>query len=149
MPDQELIAETRRRLVSVVRCTHIKRAVSPPSPHLNFWRVILGTLLDTGVLDWCVVFGADAEETHWKNVVPAAEHVGFRSGLLKALGLSESEWRAYWEEMKTYRNDHLSHKGDRQPEDIYPRLDHALAEEVAKAALDATKGIPERVDGTA
>jgi hypothetical protein len=128
MADQDLIDETRRRLVSVVQCSHIKRAISSsaPSPHLNFWRVILGTLLDMAVLEWCVVFGADSEETHWKRVVPLSDHAAFRSGLLTATGLSEGKWRAYWEEMKTYRNNHLSHKGARKPGDIYPSLDHAL-----------------------
>jgi hypothetical protein len=126
--DQELIDETRRRLVSVVRCSNIKRAISSiaPDPHLNFWRVILGTLLDMAVLDWCVVFGADSESTHWKKVVPSSDHAAFRSGLLSATGLNEDQWPAFWEEMKTYRNNHLSHKGDWQAGDIYPCLDHAL-----------------------
>jgi hypothetical protein len=32
-------------------------------PSLNFWRLIYGNLLDVAVLEWCKVFGSDAEPT--------------------------------------------------------------------------------------
>jgi hypothetical protein len=179
--NQNNLDEVKRRLVSLVRCVHVKRAVesAEPVPRLNFWLVIQGALLDVAVLDWCVLFGTDGEELHWKNVVPALDQAAFKSGLVTATGLADSEWPAFWNEMKSYRDNYVSHCGVRKPGDIYPRMEPALksagfyyqwlfnkrllngsppslddyardfrdlADEVAVAALDATRGILERVD---
>jgi hypothetical protein len=120
--------EAKRRIVSVVRCTYIKRALhnASQSPKLNFWRVIQGSLLDAAVLDWCVLFGADSERAHWKKLIPADKHDEFRSMLLKEIGCDESEWQNYREDVKAYRDKHLAHLGERDKEDTYPTLDIAL-----------------------
>ncbi len=182
MVDQEVIEETRRRLISLVRCANIKQALTEenPSPHLNFWRVIMGNMLDATVVDWCVLFGSDNERTHWKKIVPPNEHAGFRAGMLNKNNVSEQDWELFWESMKRYRDKHHVHMGARRQNDVYPSLELALgssyfyfdwlrrkgfligawpslseyslefrslAGDVATVALQATKGISERVDG--
>ncbi|WP_372777938.1 hypothetical protein [Litorivivens sp.] len=71
-------------------------------PKLNFWRLIHGGFLDLAVLEWCKVFGSNAEPTHWKGVVE--DRVAFTEALLNSVGLNRDEWDSYW--------NHLKKKGD-------------------------------------
>jgi hypothetical protein len=121
----DLIAHVYR-LVGVARSAHLKRALAEvePKPGLNFWRLIYGNLLDVAVLEWCKLFGTDAEPTHWKKVI--ADHDTFRSGLLAALKIQETVWTAYWEEMKYYRDNRVSHNVEDVDLERWPRLDLAL-----------------------
>jgi len=118
-------------LANVVRSAYLKRALTQtdPDPHLNFWRVIHGNLLDMAVIDWCKLFGSDDEQhqqVHWKNVFD--DHDRFRSGLFQYLGITETKWRDYWTQMKTYRDQQAAHL-DFSNRDVthYPVLDLAIA----------------------
>ena len=122
-------------IVAFVRNVHLKRVMHDvdPEPHLNFWRMIHGNLLDVAVMEWCKLFGSDHEEhqpMHWKNVVPREEHEGFRAGLLNALGVPQKTWEAYWQQMKEYRDNHAAHFNAEflRPENDphYPEFDLAL-----------------------
>ena len=117
------------RLVHLARSAHLKRALSKldPDPALNFWRVILGNHLDISFLEWCKIFGSDTEATHWKHIVPAAEHERFRQDLLAAIGLTADEWAAYWSTMTDYRNKQVAHYEELPLGSNYPALDHALS----------------------
>ncbi len=121
----ELIAHVTR-LGNVVRSAHLKRALTSvdPNPTLNFWRLIYGNLLDVAVLEWCKLFGADSELTHWKRVV--RDHDGFRRGLLAALGIDQKKWANYWEEMKVYRDALVAHHAGSPNVSRYPDLGLAL-----------------------
>lgn len=101
-------------IAAFVRSVHLKRAMHgvEPNPHLNFWHVIYGNLLDMAVIDWCKLFGSDHEEhqpVHWKNVVANDKHDEFRAGLFAAIGVTREEWFTYWEEMKDYRDKQAAH----------------------------------------
>ncbi len=121
----ELIAHVTR-LGNVVRSAQLKRALTSvdPNPTLNFWRLIYGNLLDVAVLEWCKLFGANSEPTHWKRVV--SDHDAFRQALLAALGIDQPTWVAYWEEMKAYRNALVAHHVGGTTVTRYPSLDLAL-----------------------
>lgn len=97
-----------------------------PEPHLNFWRLIHGNQLDIAVLEWCKVFGSDGEITHWKKMVPHANHDQFRDELFKAVGITSKEWAAYWNEMKSYRDNLVAHHIELNNVTNYPVLDLAL-----------------------
>ncbi len=114
------------RLLDVVRSAQLKRSLTAieAQPALNFWRMIYGNLLDVAVLEWCKIFGAHAEPTHWKNMV--TNHDSFRKGLLAALKVDEGTWVAYWEEMTNYRNELIAHHVENGNVDNYPELDLAL-----------------------
>jgi len=115
------------RLTNIVRSAHLKRSLTSveAEPPLNFWRLIYGNLLDVAVLEWCKVFGADAEPTHWKNVV--TDHDTFRDGLLESLEIDIATWEAYWEEMKNYRNNLIAHHiEDNKVVSKFPKLDLVL-----------------------
>jgi len=116
------------RLRDLVRSAHLKRALAAvdADPKLNFWRIIYGNLLDSAVLEWCKIFGTDDEPTHWKSIVPIEEHDSFRQKLLDHLGIENATWREYWNEMKAYRNNHVSHSNAQNRSERYPQLDLAL-----------------------
>ncbi len=116
------------RLVHLARSTEMKRALTEvePKPHLNFWRLIHGNQLDIAVLEWCKVFGSDGEATHWKNIVPSANHDQFRDSLLGVVGVTADEWAAYWNEMKAYRDNLVAHHIELKRVANYPELDLAL-----------------------
>ena len=122
---QELVSHIMR-LGIVVRSAHLKRVLTAiePQPSLNFWCLIYGNLLDVAVLEWCKVFGSDAEPTHWKRVV--SDHVAFRRDLLTELAMDEQAWEEYWQEMKTYRDSLVAHHVDPNSLTRWPHLDAAL-----------------------
>jgi hypothetical protein len=121
----ELIAHVTR-LGNVVRSAQLKRALTSvdPNPTLNFWRLVYGNLLDVAVLEWCKLFGADSEPTHWKRVV--SDHDSFRRALRRALGIDEAKWADYWEEMKAYRDALVAHHVNSSSVTRYPSLDLCL-----------------------
>ena len=116
------------RLVHLARSVEMKRALTrvDPEPHLNFWRLIHGNQLDIAVLEWCKVFGSDGEATHWKTIVPPANHHQFRDALFTAAGVTVEEWAAYWKEMKAYRDNLIAHHIEMNRVPNYPMLDIAL-----------------------
>jgi hypothetical protein len=93
MTRHDRLAEHLQRLVHVVRSVGLKRSLSAvdPRPRLNFWRLIYGNQLDIAVIEWCKVFGSDAEASHWKTIVPMDGHGRFRSALLAYTGLTQGE----------------------------------------------------------
>ena len=116
------------RLVHLARSVHLKSILTDidPDPELNFWRLILGNHLDVSVLEWCKIFGSNAEPTHWKNIVPVDDHDLFRDELLSTLGVSGEEWANYWESMKEYRDRQVAHYEELHPDSKYPVLENAL-----------------------
>ena len=116
------------RLVHLARSAEMKHALTEvaPEPHLNFWRLIHGNQLDIAVLEWCKVFGSDGEATHWKRIVPPANHDQFRDGLFVAVGVTADEWAVYWTEMKAYRDNLVAHHIEMNRVANYPVLDLAV-----------------------
>jgi len=86
--------------------------------------LIYGNLLDVGVLEWCKIFGSDAEPTHWKRII--TDHDAFRRDLLSSLKIDDGTWTAYWEEMKNYRDQLIAHHIEDGGAANYPKLDLAL-----------------------
>lgn len=116
------------RLVRIVRCAKMKSILSAvdPEPVLNFWRVIHGDELDIAVLEWCKIFGTNTEPTHWKAIVPDNDQSQFRADLIVALGINETTWADYWQQMKDYRDSHVAHHIESAKVSQYPQLDLAL-----------------------
>jgi hypothetical protein len=112
----------------LTRSIMMKRALTAvePNPHLNFWRLIYGNQLDVAVIEWCKVFGADSEATHWKKIVPTRDHARFRADLLASTGMTSSNWESYWKEMKLYRDNLAAHHNSENRVARYPKLDMAL-----------------------
>lgn len=128
MARREELTDHLHRLVHLVRSGMMKRALTDvdADPHLNFWRLIHGNQLDIAVLEWCKVFGTDGEATHWKKLVPIADHDQFRNDLLASAGVTKIAWAAYWNEMKLYRDNLAAHHNRENKVPDYPHLKIAL-----------------------
>ena len=129
MPPLELLHAQLYRLLYLSRTAALKRAIESvnANPHLNFWRIVLGSQLDVAVLEWCKVFGSHNEATHWKQVVPPEEHTSYRDKLLSELGVSEDQWVDYWQHMKAYRDNLVAHHIENHNVKDYPSLTPAMA----------------------
>lgn len=132
MPNPDPLIEVVNIIANLIRSVHLKRVLSEldPDPHLNFWRVLHGNLLDTAVIEWCKLFGSDDEEhqkTHWKNVIADADKDAFREELYRTMGIDRAAYQAYWRDIKNYRDQHAAHRDFRKADVAnYPKLDLAL-----------------------
>jgi hypothetical protein len=130
LSDRKRLADAVEVLANLVRNIHLRRVLSTvcADPHLSFWRLIYGDLTDIVVLEWCKLFGSDDEEHqshHWKNI--ASDQAKFRRELFSRLGIYESKWHSYWNEMKRYRDQSVAHHDIRRSEiKNYPKFDLAL-----------------------
>ena len=75
--------------------------------HQSYWILISSNFLDVAILEWCKVFGSKSDATHWTSNVP--DDATFRTGLFEKLKVTEAEWSAYWECVKTYRDKVIAH----------------------------------------
>jgi hypothetical protein len=114
------------RLVFIVRNVAHHRSLEPYKNEFyqNYWILIFNNFLDIATLEWCKAFGSRIEETHWSNHVKDVE--AFRHGLLERLGIPESEWIAYWENLKKYRDQVVAHHQRLSDVSNFPDFSHAL-----------------------
>jgi hypothetical protein len=84
----------------------------------EFWTRTIDAHLLRAVIDWCMVFGTDSSEIHWKKVIVDKEmQCAFRQRLLKLGKFKSDQWDDYWDDMTTFRNKYAAH---RTAEEIYP-----------------------------
>lgn len=130
MSKKDNLLEAREIVVNMTRLIAVRRSLGSENqnPHLNFWKVIYGSLTDNIVLEWCKMFGSrniKHQKLHWSNIF--SEDRRFQEQLLATLGVSEAAWKDYWGHMKKYRDQHVAHR-DPSAKEIkeYPHLDYAL-----------------------
>ncbi len=95
----------------------------------EFWRLTIDAHLLRAAINWCMVFGADSNATHWKrlSVTELEEwHKNFREGLFKATGLNQETWDEYWKSITDFRNKFAVHR-ECSFRDPVPNFDTALA----------------------
>lgn len=117
--------------------------------HVAYWRCSSTALAGAGrqselwvrttdahllraIIDWCMVFGADSNQVHWKNVVlakPARDE--FRKYLLDTLSMTGDEWKVYWSGMTTFRNDFVAHRVRSSRYPTIPKMEPALQAAIA------------------
>ena len=76
----------------------------------EFWKYTIDAHILRAIIDWCMVFGTDSNELHWKKV--AADdfaQCAFRSHLLKTLGLSDEQWSKCRSNMMEFRDRYAAH----------------------------------------
>lgn len=109
--------------VQNVACHRALRECMQDTPQ-NFWTLIFNNFLDFAVLEWCKIFGARSEPTHWTKLI--TDHDKFRDDLLKRVGLSVDEWKTYRDSIKDYRDNFVSHHQKNPNVTQYPKFDYAL-----------------------
>lgn len=71
------------------------------------FRSICNALVGEAAISWCKVFGANAENTHWKTVIK--DHDEFRRKLFSELKIEDYEFTNYWREMTKFRGNVIAH----------------------------------------
>lgn len=91
----------------------------------EFWTYTIDAHIVRSIIDWCMVFGTDSNEVHWKKVaVNDFTQSDFRDYLLKAIGLSLKQWRDFRSNMMDFRNKYATHNVVPYPPT--PTMDTAL-----------------------
>ncbi|MGA7326978.1 MAG: hypothetical protein WBX25_21435 [Rhodomicrobium sp.] len=129
---KDLLWDTAKIVVDTIRTIQIHRALTQawPSPHLDFWRMIIGNMFDAGAIHWCKLFGSPGDDdagnpTHWKNIV--ADEDQFRNDLLRYLNITRRDWDAYGKKLRDFRNWDAAHYDERRRDlKTYPNFDIAL-----------------------
>jgi hypothetical protein len=105
----------------------LKRCYDESRVESEFWTRTIDAHLLRAIIDWCMVFGADSNEVHWKNVaVDEATQHSFRSHLLAVTGLTKGQWHAYWADMTIFRNNFAAHRTVTATYPSVPIMDMAL-----------------------
>jgi hypothetical protein len=66
-------------------------------------------LMNTAAVEWCKVFGSNAQDTHWTNVAPSVDHARIRAEIAGATGLGEAGWTAYRAHIVAFRDQLAAH----------------------------------------
>lgn len=91
----------------------------------EFWKYTIDAHLIRAIIDWCMVFGTDSNELHWKKIILSVElQDSFRRTFLNDLSISNKGWKSYHQEMLAFRNNYVAHKNS----DVSPApfMDKAL-----------------------
>ena len=66
-----------------------------------------GNFIDICVMEWCKLFGDLRGKHYWQKVIK--DPTSFFNGLLEEMGMTEAEFYAYVNEMRTYRDKFVAH----------------------------------------
>ncbi len=114
MPEA-MTTDQRIRRVALL-CCHFTRNLAyfragwtelKPRREGNFWITAIGNFIDVSVLEWCKLFGDDADNHHWKNIV--TDQKIFRSELMKDIRITDREWKDNWKTIRNYRDQFVAH----------------------------------------
>lgn len=75
----------------------------------TYWVMTNNVYLEHLFLEWCKIFGAFSNDTHWHNNHTENEITEFRDLILKTTNLNEEEWSKYHESMMNFRNNYVAH----------------------------------------
>lgn len=77
----------------------------------DFWVRTINAHLLRAMIDWCMVFGSDSNEVHWKKVMPfETDQQNFRALFTDQLEISMEEWGEYRKAMTTFRDKFAAHR---------------------------------------
>ncbi|OPZ92208.1 MAG: hypothetical protein BWY74_01695 [Firmicutes bacterium ADurb.Bin419] len=89
----------------------------------EFWVYTCDAHLQMASITWCMVFGDNSNEPHWKNLELNEDE--FRSVLFRECQIDENDWKEYWNTMRTFRNKYVAHRELNNFNDPVPFLDLA------------------------
>ncbi len=93
-----------------------------------FWTETLNSHLKMSVIDWCIIFGTDDNDIHWKKATIG--HTGefqnnFRLIIYEKTCLNKQEYQEYHKELIDFRNKYVAHVDMSHTEPV-PIMDNAL-----------------------
>lgn len=79
----------------------------------EYWCHTMNTCYLRALNDWCIVFGPNSNESHWKKV--STEHARevsdeVRKVILCAGEFHEQEWTEYWQNLTEFRHKYVAHR---------------------------------------
>ena|SRR5258708_20821996 len=95
----------------------------------EFWAATINAHLIRAVIVWCMVFGSDSSDIHWKRLsdkTPAKFRAGFYKGLEQRTGFDKLRWERLRKQMTDFRNKFVAHHELIDPLPVVPLLDGAL-----------------------
>ena len=93
----------------------------------EFWTKTIDAHVVRAILDWCMVFGTNSNEIHWKNVIVDRQYqIDFRCHLRNILKLTKAQMDQFWSEMTTFRNNYVAHRIVSSKFPSVPYFDKAL-----------------------
>ena len=104
--------------------------------HNNLWHILSNSCLDTAVINWCSLFGANKEATHWKNCSLRGV-TDFENQILNVSSINWAEFKELHSAILDYRDRAAAHIDLKHWQVNVPFMHNAL--EVAYASLDAFK----------
>ena len=130
--DEKLWAEEQDKvLVGFIHHLAYYRTLSEAYSDLQIkselWTHTIDAHILRAVIDWCMVFGTDSGELHWKKViVDKIAQSDFRNHLLRVLGFTNAQWKAFWSGVTDFRNKYAAHRYSPYPSIPVGTMDTAL-----------------------
>ena len=91
----------------------------------EFWTCTIDAHILRAIIDWCMVFGTDSNELHWKKVaLDDFTQSAFRNYLLTEMSLTLEQWSECRSNMMHFRNRYAAHSNIPYPPT--PTMDLAL-----------------------
>jgi hypothetical protein len=91
----------------------------------EFWVLTINAHYFQAINLWCMVFGTNKNETHWKKIGLKED---FKSVILSSLDLDDVTYSTYWSSVVDWRNKYSAH---RVPGFLEPTPDLKLARTIA------------------
>lgn len=89
--------------------------------HEHFWHAISENCLQLAVVNWCKVFGAADERTHYSKI-----YTDFIEVFEKTVAEKGIDFAEYSKSMKHFRDTYISHRDKQERQKQIPYLDSAL-----------------------
>lgn len=105
----------------------------------EFWEYTMNAYYLRAITDWCIVFGTDSNESHWKKLSQSEREKlqsKVRPLIRAAANFTQNEWDQYHEEVTGFRNGYASHRNVNFTSNV-PSLDKAY--EIAKSYFEWLK----------
>ena len=90
----------------------IKDYVNHTSPGTNFWIHTSNLCVHNCAIEWCKIFGAYNNESHWTKAFENSPEITseIRVSVVAAVSRHDKEWESYQNEVKTFRDTYSAHR---------------------------------------
>lgn len=140
---------SERQYEILVSCVHhfayyrtLSKVYTDLQVESEFWKWTIDAHILRANINWCMIFGTDNSELHWKKAIAdKCSQSTFRNHLLNILGFTHDQWEAFRSNMMEFRNKYAAHRN--LPYPPTPIMDTALRvvttyDEWFRDRLDAT-----------
>jgi len=109
----EILSLFKDFLYHLISYREIKGFINELPGDREFWVYSSDAHLKMATISWCMVFGADSNITHWKNISREEVEIvrkSFKDYLFSITKMCDSDFKKYWSEMTSFRNEYVAHR---------------------------------------